>query len=321
LFNSGGASGWKSMSHEDHPTRKEPIGERDRPRETAMSQLMTDYDIFLFREGKHSRLYDKLGSHPMVLDGAAGTHFAVWAPNARKVSVVGDFNSWKSGSCLLFAHEDGSGLWEGFIPGVGDGALYKYAISSKYGGYSVEKGDPFAFLCETPPKTASVVHDPTFDWNDAKWASDRPRVSSLDSPLSVYECHLGSWRRVPEEQDRPLSYLELARYLPRYLNEMGYSHVEFLPLMEHPFYGSWGYQITGFFAPTSRYGRPEDLMSLVQQIHALGVGVILDWVPSHFPTDEYALAYFDGTHLYEYADPRKAFNPDWRSYIFDYGRN
>jgi 1,4-alpha-glucan branching enzyme len=255
------------------------------------------------------------------VDGARGTHFAVWAPNARKVSLIGDFNSWKRASSPLFSHGDGSGIWEGFVPGLGNGSLYKYHITSKYDGYSVDKADPFAFSSETPPRTASVVWDLAYSWEDKEWVSERRRVNSLGSPFSVYECHLGSWRRVPEEHNRPLSYSETAQSLPGYLKEMGYSHVEFLPVMEHPFYGSWGYQVAGFFAPTSRYGTPQDCMTLVDRLHAAGKGVILDWVPSHFPTDEYALGYFDGTHLYEYSDPRKAFNPDWRSYIFDYGRN
>jgi 1,4-alpha-glucan branching enzyme len=281
---------------------------------------MTDYDVYLFREGKNCRLYEKLGAHQMEVDDVRGTHFAVWAPNARKVSLMGDFNSWKSASAPLFPRVDGSGIWEGFVPGLGNGSLYKYRITSKYSGYSVDKADPFAFFSETPPRTASVVWDLAYSWSDEDWVSRRARVNSLESPLSVYECHLGSWRRVPEEHNRPLTYSETAQYLPGYLNDMGYSHVEFLPVMEHPFYGSWGYQMVGFFAPTSRYGTPQDLMTLVDRLHAAGTGVILDWVPSHFPTDEYALVYFDGTHLYEYSDPRKAFNPDWRSYTFDYGR-
>jgi 1,4-alpha-glucan branching enzyme len=282
---------------------------------------MTDYDVYLFREGKNCRLYDKLGAHQMEVDGVRGTHFAVWAPNAAMVSLVGDFNSWKADSAPLFSHADGSGIWEGFVPGMGNGSLYKYHITSRNEGYYVDKADPFAFFSETPPKTASVVWDLAHSWTDKEWASARRRANSLESPFSVYECHLGSWRRAPEEHDRPLSYSETAELLPGYLKEMGYTHVEFLPVMEHPFYGSWGYQVAGFFAPTSRYGTPQDFMTLVDRLHAAGTGVILDWVPSHFPTDEYALGYFDGTHLYEYADPRKAFNPDWRSYIFDYGRN
>ena len=287
----------------------------------AQHELMTDYDVYLFREGKNCRLYDKLGAHQMEVDGVRGTHFAVWAPNATKVSLVGDFNSWKADSAPLFSHADESGIWEGFVPGLGNGSLYKYHIASKNEDYSVDKADPFAFFSEAPPRTASVVWDLAHSWTDQEWASARRRVNSLGSPFSVYECHLGSWRRVPEEHNRPLSYSETAELLPGYLKEMGYSHVEFLPVMEHPFYGSWGYQVAGFFAPTSRYGTPQDFMTLVDRLHAAGTGVILDWVPSHFPTDEYALGYFDGTHLYEYADPRKAFNPDWRSYIFDYGRN
>ena len=281
---------------------------------------MTDYDVYLFKEGRHSGLYEKLGAHRMQVDGSQGTHFAVWAPNAASVSVIGDFNSWRKGLTPLFLKDEGSGIWEGFVPGVREGALYKYAISSKYDGYSVEKADPFAFLCETPPNTASIVHTPRFEWRDSRWNNERPGLNSLRAPLSVYECHLGSWRRVPEEKNRPLTYEEAARYLPDYLREMGYSHVQFLPLMEHPFYGSWGYQITGFYAPTSRYGSPEGLMSLIQELHASGVGVFLDWVPSHFPTDQHGLGYFDGTHLYEYSDPRKGYNPDWGSYVFDYGR-
>jgi len=209
-------------------------------REAFQSQLMTDYDVYLFRQGKHSRLYEKLGAHIMLQDGAEGTHFAVWAPNASSVSVVGDFNGWAPSSTLLFEHDDGSGLWEGFVPGVGEGSFYKYYVSSKFGGYTAEKTDPFAFLCETPPRTASVVHGVRFEWHDEKWSKDRGRLNSLDSPLAVYECHLGSWRRVPEDGNRAPSYAETARYLPGYLEEMGYTHVEFLPVMEHPFYGSWG---------------------------------------------------------------------------------
>ena len=283
-------------------------------------QAMSDYDVYLFREGKHSRLYEKLGSHPLEVDGVLGTHFAVWAPNAASVSVVGDFDSWDPKGAPLFPHEDGSGLWEGFVQGVGEGALYKYSVSSRFNGYTVEKSDPFAFFCEVPPKTASVVHEASFEWGEGPWEAERRRRNSLEAPMSVYECHLGSWRRVAEEDHRPLTYLEASRLLPQYLAETGYSHVEFLPLMEHPFYGSWGYQITGFFAPTSRYGKPEDLMALIQGLHASGKGVFLDWVPSHFPTDQHGLGYFDGTHLYEYPDPRKGFNPDWGTHVFDFGR-
>ncbi|MGD0477968.1 MAG: 1,4-alpha-glucan branching protein GlgB [Nitrososphaerales archaeon] len=282
---------------------------------------MTDYDVYLFKEGRHSKLFEKLGAHEMSVDGTMGTHFAVWAPNAKKVSVIGDFNGWRPNLHPLLENDDGSGVWEGFVPGLGEGVLYKYNVVSKYNGYSVQKGDPFAFLWETPPRTASVVRDLAYLWKDDPWVSNRAKLNSLDSPFSVYECHLGSWKRVPEEHNRPLLYSEAGSYLPEYLKDMGYTHVEFLPVMEHPFYGSWGYQVAGYFAPTSRYGTPQEFMSLVDRIHAAGVGVILDWVPSHFPTDDYALGFFDGTHLYEYDDPRKGFNPDWKSYVFDYGRN
>lgn len=308
------------MGNSRKSSRKRLGEERRGIQEVVRHQMMTDYDVYLFREGRHSRLYEKLGAHRMQLGAVPGTHFGVWAPNASEVSVIGEFNDWKKGITALNAHDDESGLWEGFVPGVGEGALYKFAISSKHGGYTAEKTDPFAFFCETPPKTASIVHEPVFEWADSDWVHDRPIRNSLDSAISTYECHFGSWKRVPGEGDRPLTYLEGAEQLPKYLNGMGYTHVEFLPLMEHPFYGSWGYQITGFYSPTSRYGKPEDLMSLVQNLHASGIGVLLDWVPSHFPTDGHGLGYFDGTHLYEYPDPRKGFNPDWKSYVFDFGR-
>jgi 1,4-alpha-glucan branching enzyme len=292
----------------------------DAERRVVRYELMTDYDVYLFREGKHSRLYEKLGAHEMDLDGVRGTHFAVWAPSARRVSVIGDFNGWRAGSHPLSVRDDGSGIWEGFIPGLGEGALYKYHVTSRYNGYSADKGDPFAFLWEAPPRTASVVHAPSHDWGDEGWVSERKRLNSLSSPFTIYECHLGSWRRAPGDGNRPLTYAETALYLPDYLRDMGYTHVEFLPVMEHPFYGSWGYQIAGFFAPSSRLGKPGEFMALVDGVHRAGAGVILDWVPSHFPTDEYALGYFDGTHLYEYDDPRKGFNRDWGSYVFDFGR-
>jgi 1,4-alpha-glucan branching enzyme len=294
------------------------VSQRKELSDVVEHRLMSEYDVYLFREGKHSMLYHKMGAHVMVVDGMKGTHFAVWAPNAKLVSVVGDFNKWNQKSTSLFLHEDGSGVWEGFVPGVEEGSLYKYFVASKFGGYSAEKADPFATLCEVPPKTASVVHRLGPDWSDGNWAVKRIENNSLNSPISVYECHFGSWRRVPEEHGRALTYAEAARYLPAYLDDMGYSHVEFLPLMEHPFYGSWGYQITGFYAPTSRYGNPEDLMKLVQALHASGKGVFLDWVPSHFPTDQHGLAFFDGTPLYEYPDPRKGYSPDWGSYIFNF---
>ena len=283
--------------------------------------LLTDFDVHLFREGNHFKLYDKLGSHLMDVDGVKGAYFAVWAPNAERVSVTGDFNGWNKESHFLKPREDSSGIWEGFIPGIKKGAIYKYHIVSRHYGYRVDKGDLFAFHWETPPKTASIVWDLNYDWNDSKWMANRHKFNSLDAPYSIYELHLGSWRRVPEEGNRFLNYREIAHYLADYVKEMGFTHVELLPIMEHPFYGSWGYQTVGYFAPTSRYGTPQDFMYFVDYLHQNGIGVILDWVPSHFPSDEHGLAYFDGTYLFEHSDPKKGYHPEWNSYIFNYGRN
>jgi 1,4-alpha-glucan branching enzyme len=282
--------------------------------------LLSDDDLYLFNEGSHIRLHDKLGAHIVERDGERGTHFAVWAPDAERVFVFGDFNGWDRSSHAL-RPRDRSGIWEGFVPNVGQGALYKYHIHSRLHGYKVDKADPFAFHCELPPKTASVVWDLENPWYDSTWMAERRRYNSLESPMSIYEVHLGSWRRVPEENHRWLSYRELAPRLADYAHQMGFTHVEFMPVMEHPFYGSWGYQVTGFFAPTSRYGTPQDLMYLVDYLHQHGIGVILDWVPSHFPSDEIGLGYFDGTHLYEHSDTRLGLHPDWNSLIFNYGRN
>ena len=283
--------------------------------------LLTDHDIYLFKEGNHFKLYDKLGSRLMTVDGKQGTLFAVWAPNAEWVSVVGDFNDWDKKSHPLSVRWDGSGIWEGFIPSIGHGTVYKYYIVSRYNNYKVEKSDPFAFHCETPPKTASIVWEMSHKWDDSEWMKKRCLSNALNAPISIYEIHLGSWRRVPEEGNRYLTYREIAHYLADYVKEMAFTHVEFLPVMEHPFYGSWGYQTTGHFAPTSRYGTPQDFMYLVDYLHQNGIGVILDWVPSHFPDDVHGLVYFDGTHLYEHADPQKGYHPDWKSYIYNYGRN
>jgi 1,4-alpha-glucan branching enzyme len=281
---------------------------------------LSEQDLYLFNEGTHSRLYQKLGAHPMTHDGTAGTYFAVWAPGARYVAVVGDFNDWDPGRDPLRPRAM-SGIWEGFIPGVGSGTLYKYHIASNYHGYRVDKTDPFAFRQEEPPRTASVVHDLGYFWEDADWMTNRRKHNNSRGPISIYEVHLGSWMRVPEEGNRWLTYRELAPKLAGHVRQTGFSHVEFLPVMEHPFYGSWGYQVTGFFAPTSRYGSPQDFMFLVDYLHQQGIGVILDWVPAHFPTDEHGLGYFDGTHLYEHADPRQGYHPDWRSSIFNFGRH
>ncbi|MEM2338815.1 MAG: 1,4-alpha-glucan branching protein GlgB [Nitrososphaerales archaeon] len=280
--------------------------------------MITDYDVYLFKQGKHYRLYEKFGSRILKNEGV---YFAVWAPNASHVYVMGSFNDWGPESHPLSPRLDGSGIWEGFVPNVGKGALYKYRIISKNQNYRVDKSDPFAYYFETPPKNASIVWELDYEWGDDEWMKKGKKYNSLNAPISIYEVHLGSWRRVPEENNRWLTYKEIAHYLPKYVRKMGFTHVEFLPIMEHPFYGSWGYQITGYYAPTSRYGKPQDLMYLIDQLHQNEIGVILDWVPSHFPTDEYGLVYFDGTHLYEYEDWRKRYHPDWNSYIFDYGKN
>ncbi len=282
--------------------------------------LLTDHDLHLFNEGTHYRLYEKLGAHRMQAQGTEGAHFAVWAPNARNVFLTGDFNGWKKNQLHLGARGS-SGIWEGFVPGVERGAHYKYYIESHHRGHQVEKTDPFAVFNEIPPKTASIVWDLDYAWSDAEWMRTREDRNGLRSPMSVYEMHLGSWMRVREEGYRSLSYREMAPRLAEYLQRMGFTHVEFLPVMEHPFYGSWGYQCTGFFAPTSRYGTPQDFMYLVDHLHQQNIAVILDWVPSHFPTDGHGLAYFDGTHLYEHEDPRQGLHQDWGSLVFNYGRN
>jgi 1,4-alpha-glucan branching enzyme len=283
--------------------------------------LLTEQDTYLIKEGNHFRLYNHLGAHVMEVDGVMGTHFGVWAPNAQRVSVIGDFNGWNPETHALYVRSDGTGIWHGFIPNVGTGLLYKYHIESRTDNYQVNKGDPFAFAWEEPPKTASVIQTLDYTWNDDAWMTERAERNAHDQPFSVYEVHLGSWRRVSEENNRSLTYREMAKYLVDYVKEMGFTHVEFMPLTEHPFYGSWGYQTTGYFAPTARYGTPQDLMVLIDTMHQHDIGVIMDWVPSHFPADEHGLVYFDGTHLFEHADPRQGFHPDWHSYIFNYGRN
>ncbi len=282
--------------------------------------LLSDDDLYLFNEGTHGCLYDKLGAHPLTVDGKAGTYFAVWAPNAERVSVVGDFNDWRVGAHAMTLRGE-SGIWETFVPGVAPGAHYKYHVESRHHGYQVDKADPFAFTSEVPPRTASIVCSLDYEWHDADWLAARHAANALDAPIAIYEVHLGSWMRVPEEGHRPLTYREVGPLLAEYVHEQGFTHVELMPVMEHPFYGSWGYQTTGYFAPTSRYGTPRDFMSLIDCLHQHGIGVILDWVPSHFPSDEHGLGYFDGTHLYEHADPRQGFHPDWKSFIFNYGRN
>ncbi len=278
-----------------------------------------DHDLHLFNEGTHSRLYEKLGAHRGVDEaGREGTWFVVWAPNALRVSVVGDWNGWDEGVDPMepIGH---SGLWRAFAPRAGKGSVYKYRIRSRLGGYVVDKADPFAFRAEVPPATGSVVWDLDYRWEDAGWMDARKARNALDAPISVYEVHLGSWRRGADGSI--LGYREIAPLLAEHVRRLGFTHVELLPVMEHPFFGSWGYQCTGFFAPTSRYGTPQDLMYLIDVLHRNGIGVLLDWVPSHFPSDEHGLVYFDGTHLYEHADPRQGFHPDWGSLIFNYGRH
>jgi len=290
---------------------------------TLATSLITDDDLFLFNEGTHLKLWEKLGAHSATdATGTEGVHFAVWAPNAREVTVIGDFNGWDNRSAEGRMGARGvSGIWEVFVPGAKHGDGYKYHIVSHHGGAAVDKADPYAVHTETPPLTASKVWNLDYQWGDDDWMETRGSRQALDAPVAIYELHLGSWRRADDGHGpRPMTYRELAEPLVYHVQAMGFTHVEFLPVMEHPFYGSWGYQSTGYFAPTSRYGTPQDLKYLIDQLHQAGIGVILDWVPSHFPTDEFALGSFDGTHLYEHADPRQGFHPDWSSYIFNYGR-
>jgi len=282
--------------------------------------LFTEFDIHLFKSGKHFKLYEKLGAHAATYKKKTGTYFAVWAPNARAVSVIGNFNHWHGDAHKLSPRWDESGIWEGFFPGIHKGEVYKYAIHSNTGDY-LEKSDPFAFYAEVAPLTASITWDHEYEWNDSVWLNERQKQKGKPKPYSIYEVHIGSWKRNFEDGNRSLSYRELAVELVNYVKESGFTHVEFLPIMEHPFFGSWGYQLTGYFAPTSRFGEPQEFMHLVDAFHQADIGVILDWVPSHFPGDAHGLYKFDGTNLYEHADPRKGFHPDWSSYIYNYGRN
>jgi 1,4-alpha-glucan branching enzyme len=280
---------------------------------------LTDQDLHLFNEGTHLRLYDRLGAHLERREGRDGAAFAVWAPDAEAVHVVGDFNGWDGNATPLWPRGV-SGIWEGWVPGVAKGQLYKYRVRGK-NGHVQDKADPYGVFQEAPPSTASIVWDLEYAWGDAEWMRTRGQRNAVSAPMSIYEVHLGSWRRVPEEGDRSLTYREMAPRLVAHVKELGFTHVELLPVMEHPFTGSWGYQVTGYFAPTHRFGTPQDLMYLIDQLHQAGIGVILDWVPAHFPNDPHGLAYFDGTHLFEHADPRKGFHPDWKSCIFNYGRH
>ncbi|WP_025761460.1 1,4-alpha-glucan branching protein GlgB [Dyadobacter tibetensis] len=280
----------------------------------------TDFDIHLFRQGKHYKLYEKLGSHVMEHNGVVGTYFAVWAPNASSISVIGNFNGWSKEEHALSPRWDSSGIWEGWIPDVGVGEVYKYFIISNDGQH-LEKSDPFALWCEVAPRTASIVWDTWYEWKDTDWMTQRKEKNKLNAPMSVYEVHLGSWQRDPSEPERFLTFKEIAETLVPYVQEMGFTHVELMPIMEHPYPPSWGYQITGYFSVASRMGTPQELMYLIDQLHQAGIGVLMDWVPSHFPGDAHGLFRFDGTALYEHEDPRKGYHPDWKSYIFNYGRN
>lgn len=284
-------------------------------------RILTDYDLHLIGEGSHYKKYEKLGAHFIEIDGVKGVHFAVWAPNAKKVSVIGDFNNWNSKSHPMQSLGE-SGIWETFIPGLGEGTLYKFEIRSGFRKYTAQKADPFAFYFELRPKSASIVYDINgYGWNDDDWMKKRAGTPWFESPIATYEVHLGSWMRVTEEGGRWLTYRELADRLIPYVADMGYTHIELLPVTEHPLDASWGYQTLGYFAPTARYGEPKDFMYFVDRCHGAGIGVILDWVPAHFPTDGHGLGYFDGTSLYEHEDPRKGFHPDWGTKIFNYGRN
>ena len=282
--------------------------------------LFTDFDIHLFREGKHFNLYEKMGSHKVQKEGRNGVYFSVWAPNAKEVSVIGNFNGWDSQAHQLLWRWDGSGIWEGFIEGLDWGDIYKYGIKT-YSGHYLEKGDPYALQWENSTNAGSIVNTTYYEWDDKNWMANRYQKNSLDAPMSVYEVHLASWMRGVDDPNKFFTYREIADRLVPYVKEMNFTHVEFMPVMEYPYDPSWGYQITGFFAASSRFGGPQDLMYLIEELHKNGIGVILDWVPSHFPGDANGLHFFDGSFLYEHEDPRKGFHPDWKSHIFNYGRN
>jgi 1,4-alpha-glucan branching enzyme len=308
------------VNNEPAPPGGSPLGAKAAEQVYDAVICMTEDDRYLFNQGSHFRLYEKMGAHLVTVDSVDGACFNVWAPNAEKVSVIGDFNQWDTTSHPLRPLEK-SGIWQGFVPGIAKGVIYKYHVVSRHNGYRADKADPFAFYSEVPPRTGSVVWDLDYVWGDDEWMVKRKQRNALDGPLSIYEVHLGSWMRDPEDSSKPLTYRDYGQKLADYVHDMGFTHVEFLPLMEHPFYGSWGYQAVGFFSPTSRYGEPQDFMHLIDCLHQKNVGVILDWVPSHFPTDMHGLGYFDGTHLFEHADPRQGIHPDWDSAIFNYGRD
>ena len=295
--------------------------ERRVPTAAAALAPLGETDFHLFAEGTHARLYEKLGAHPVTQDGTSGTRFAVWAPNAAAIDVIGDWNGWQPDGASALAPLGQSGLWHGFLPAAVFGQRYKFRIRSRMGGYVVDKADPFAFAAEMAPATASVIADLAYQWGDAAWLAERAAKQRHDKPISIYELHLGSWIRDPGAPDKLLGYRDLAPKLVEHVQRLGFTHVELMPVAEHPFYGSWGYQVTSFFAPTPRYGTPADFMFLVDTLHQNGIGVILDWTPAHFPENEHGLIYFDGTHLFEHADPRQGHHPEWGSAIFNYDRH
>jgi 1,4-alpha-glucan branching enzyme len=295
----------------------------------GVPSIFSDFDLYLFGQGKHYHVYERFGAHIRTVNGVTGVNFAVWAPHARSVSVIGDFNAWNRSTNPMYARHIDLGVWECFVPNLPSGTIYKYSIYSHINNYTVDKTDPYGFAAELRPNTASVVADiHQHTWQDDAWLQQRATYQPLSAPLSIYEIHLGSWRHVPErhqewavEEDRFMTYRELAHTLADYVKDLGFTHVELMPITEYPFDGSWGYQVTGHFAPTSRFGTPEDFQYFVDYMHQQGIGVILDWVPSHFPKDGHGLSYFDGTHLYEYSDPRKGEHKQWGTYVFDYGRS
>jgi 1,4-alpha-glucan branching enzyme len=285
-----------------------------------LQSAISEFDLYLLAEGTHYRAYEKLGAHLTGKDGKRGVQFAVWAPNAKRVSIIGDFNNWNPNAAIMSSST--AGIWEGFVPDIDQGASYKYHIESRYRDYKVDKADPYGFASEIRPETASRVWNlDNYSWHDESWMKNRTNTNSLGSPLSFYEVHLGSWKRALDENNRWLTYRELASLLADYVHDAGFTHIEFLPVMEHPFDGSWGYETLGYFAPTSRFGTPDDFMYLVDYLHQRGIGIVLDWVPAHFPKDEAGLGYFDGSHLYEHEDPRQGEHPDWNTFVFNYGRN
>ncbi len=294
---------------------------KEKSTEKSNPSFLSDFDLHLIGEGNYQKLYEKLGAHPMVIDGRSGVHFAVWAPNATAVSVVGDFNEWKGGESPMKPFKE-SGIWACFVPGLEEGSKYKYLIENKKTNFKEEKCDPIAFRSEERPRTASIVSSlDDYEWTDKNWQAERLQKNALNAPISIYEVHLGSWMRMPGENNRMLTYREIAERLVPYVVDLGFSHVELLPVSEHPLDASWGYQQTGYFSATARFGTPEDLKYLIDTFHNAGIGVILDWVPAHFPKDGHGLGLFDGTHLYEHADPRQGEHKEWGTYIFNYARN